>query len=192
MSKFEHVDLADRFAAGVRYVAAGDRRGASKPGLDALVIGDPEGIALVMEGTADQLRVFVAKMAAQLPPTGKGRCDCGTSIEQGPAGATAQPAPAPTTPQPAASHRAGPPPSRPQLGTAARPQRQRTQRLRPSPLRRAATGTYRPSHPVPAAPRSSTLGPGASAGPTPAPARRTTNASMTTATKSSGSAAATT
>lgn len=93
MSKFEHVDLADRFAAGVRYVAAGDRRGGSKPGLDALVIGDPEGIALVMEGTADQLRVFVAKMAAQLPPTGKGRCDCGTSIEQGPAGATAQPAP---------------------------------------------------------------------------------------------------
>lgn len=84
MSKFEHVDLDDRFAAVVRYVAAGDRRSPSRPGLDALVIGNPEGTALVLEGTADQLRVFVAKMAAQLPPASKAQCGyCGTGIVQG-------------------------------------------------------------------------------------------------------------
>jgi hypothetical protein len=72
MSKFEYVDLADRFAAGVRDVAAGDRRGASRPGLDALVIGDPEGTALVLEGTPGQLRAFVVKLAEQVALAGSG------------------------------------------------------------------------------------------------------------------------
>ena len=72
MSKFEYVDLADRFAARVRYVAAGDRHGASRPGLDALVIGDPEGTALVLEGTPDQLRAFVVKLAEQVALAGSG------------------------------------------------------------------------------------------------------------------------
>jgi hypothetical protein len=84
MSRYEYLDLADRSAAAIGYVPAAARRSPSRPGLDALVIGNPEGTALVLEGTTDHLRVFVAKMAAKLPSAGKARSGyCGTGIEQG-------------------------------------------------------------------------------------------------------------
>lgn len=86
MSKFEYVDLSDPFAAGVRYVAAADRRRPSRPGLDALIIGNPEATALVVEGTPGQLQAFAAELAKRVavPAAGPEPCPPVPTIERGP------------------------------------------------------------------------------------------------------------